>query len=142
MNMNMNKRDLIAVALFAGVLLISSLRAEQPAARMNPFFAMDTSYRRNDLTHARQLALVKELGFAGVSEDVQPPAQMKANLTDIEANGLKLFAIYASASATPAGDVIIPNDLPQVLDVLKGHDTIIWLHIGGKDPAFDSLERQ
>jgi sugar phosphate isomerase/epimerase len=107
--------------------------------RPNPFFAMDTSYRRNNLTHAQQLDLVKELGFAGVAEDVQPPEKLKGNLADIEARGLKLFAVYAPARATPEGDVTVPEDINAVMEVLKGHGTIIWLHIGGKGPAFDSL---
>ncbi|HET6251282.1 MAG TPA: TIM barrel protein [Tepidisphaeraceae bacterium] len=119
--------------------LLSTAQAAAPAKLANPFFAMDTSYRRGNLTHAQQLDLVKELGFAGVTEDLQPPAQMKANLADIEGRGLKLFAVYASARVTSDGDIVIPDEVSSAMNILKDHGTIIWLHIGGKGPAIDSL---
>ena len=135
----MNNPHLIAILSLFVAAIVSAAPDERPKTVHNSFYAMDTSYGRPGLSREQQLDLVKELGFAGVSENIRPPAEMKNAREEIEVRGLKLFAVYAGAQVTPKGDLVVSSDLPAVMNVLKGSGAIIWLHIGGKGPAFDSL---
>jgi len=105
----------------------------------NPFYAMDTAFRRPGLTTEQQLDLVKELGYAGIAWTETAPEQAKATAESAEKCGLKMYTIYCAAAVTPEGDLKHSPNLPKLMEALRGHDTIIWLHIGGKGPAFDSL---
>ena len=109
------------------------------AALANPFYAMDTAFRRPGLTQEQQFKLVKELGFDGIGWHSEPPARAKANAQAMEKLGLKMFTIYCGARVNPKGELTHPPDLPALMAALKGHGTIIWLHIGGRGPAFDRL---
>lgn len=110
-----------------------------PQALPNPFYAMDTSFQRPGLTPAEQLDLVKELGYAGVAWHEQTPEQVKATVDDLVKHGLKMFTIYCPAKVTPDGDLTHSPGLPKLMESLKGHGAIIWIHIGGAGPAFDKL---
>lgn len=137
-----NRRKFIATA--AALSLTSTglcaAAGEPPAAAIaNPFYAMDTSFQRPGLTLAQQLDLVKELGYAGVAWTHHSIDQDKADLQAIEQRGLKMFAIYCGATATLDGKLTLPPDLPQLMAALKGHGTIVWIHIGGRGPKFDTL---
>jgi sugar phosphate isomerase/epimerase len=50
---------------------------------------------------------------------------------------LKMYAIYSPAQVTASGDITFSPNLKGLIAALKGHDTIIWLHIGGPGPAID-----
>jgi uncharacterized protein len=108
----------------------------------NPFYAMDTAFRRAPLTGDQQLDLVKQLGYAGIAWSETSPEQAKATAEDAEKRGLKMFTIYCGATVTVQGDLAHSPALPKLMDALKGHGTIIWLHVGGPGPAFDSLTGQ
>ncbi|MFC1805834.1 TIM barrel protein [Planctomycetota bacterium] len=123
-----------AVCLVAGVAL-----AAEPPGLPNPFYAMDTAFRRPGLTQEQQFKLVKELGYDGIGWHDEPPDRAKANAEAMEKLGLKMSAIYCAAKVTPAGTLSHSPRLPALMAALKGHGTIIWLHIGGKGPAFDTL---
>jgi sugar phosphate isomerase/epimerase len=116
---------------------------ERPAALPNPFYAMDTCtkrpYPRNDIPPAAQLDMLKELGYAGIAWTEEPPAQVKAVAAEADKRGLKVFAIYCAAQVTPDGDLKHAPHLPQIMEALKGQCTVVWLHLGGKGPAFDAL---
>jgi sugar phosphate isomerase/epimerase len=124
-----------------------ALPARPPAPEMkvhrpmlpNPFYAMDAAFRRPGLTDRQQYELVKELGFAGVAWHEGTPAQVQGDLYAIEARGLRMFAIYCPAKITPDGDLSYSQTLEELMKTLSGHGTIIWLHIGGKGSAFESL---
>ena len=57
-------------------------------------------YPRNDITPAQQFDMLKELGYAGIAWTEESPEQVKAAVAEAEARGLKMFAIYCSASIT------------------------------------------
>ena len=106
----------------------------------NPFYAMDTSFQRPGLTREQQFDLVKELGFAGIGWTEQAPEQVQLSVQEMEKRGLKMSAIYCAAKVTPAGQLTVSGNLRRIMEVLKGHGTIIWLHIGGNGPAFSTLQ--
>ncbi len=145
----MNRTTFWALAwLLVGLQAISAFAAEPPPAGLpNPFYAMDTSFQRPGLTPEQQLDLVKELGYAGVAWTEPSPKlpseqaieQVRAAVAEIERHGLKMFTIYCSARVTGQGELGYSSRLPSIMETLKGHGTIVWLHIGGKGPAFDSL---
>jgi sugar phosphate isomerase/epimerase len=132
----------LVLPLFAG--LIAPAVAAQPSVQglPNPFYAMDTytkrPYPKNDIPPAAQLDLLKELGYAGIAWTEEEPGQVKTAAELAEKRGLKMFAIYCAATAGPKG-LTYPERLQQIIKILKGHDTIIWLHIGGKGPDFAAL---
>lgn len=105
----------------------------------NPFYAMDTAFRRPGLSQDQQFKLVKELGYEGIGWHSEPPARAKASAQAMEKLGLKMHTIYCGARVSPKGELSHSPDLPKLIAALKGHGTIIWLHIGGRGPAFDKL---
>lgn len=122
-------------------LLLAGLAQSTFAGMLpNPFYAMDTAFQRPGLDPDQQLALVKELGFAGIAWTEQAPDQVKASLENVEKHGLKMFTIYCAGTVTPEGKISYSANLPKIMELLKGHDTIIWFHIGGKGPDIGSLE--
>jgi sugar phosphate isomerase/epimerase len=120
----------------AGVLL-SVVTAT--AAVPNAFYAMDTSFDRPGLTLEQQLDLVKQLGYAGIAWHEQSSEEVNATVAAVEKRGLTMFTIYCPATVTSEGDLEHSPGLLDLIKSLKGHGTIIWLHIGGNGPAFDSL---
>lgn len=113
--------------------------ADDAAKLPNPFYAMDTAFKRDGLTTDQQLDLLKELGYDGIAWTEEAPDAAKAAAEAAGRRGLKMFTIYCAAQVTPAGDLNYSPQLPELMKALKGHDTIVWLHIGGQGPAFDSL---
>ena len=57
-------------------------------------------YPKNDITPAQQFDMLKELGYAGIAWTEEPPEQVNAAVDEAEASGLKMFAIYCSATVT------------------------------------------
>ncbi|MFO0892328.1 MAG: TIM barrel protein [Isosphaeraceae bacterium] len=109
----------------------------------NPFYAMDTCtkrpYPRNDITPAQQLDLLKELGYAGIAWTEESPEAVRTVTAEAEARGLKMFAIYCSATVTSEGDLKPSAFVEPLIEVLGGQGTLIWLHIGGKGLEISSL---
>ncbi|MFP4056787.1 MAG: sugar phosphate isomerase/epimerase family protein [Candidatus Brocadiia bacterium] len=127
--------------MLAGPLLaaLAAARTGHAAALPNPFYAMDTAFRRPGLSQAQQFQLVKELGYDGIGWHQEPPERARANAEAMARLGLKMFAIYCPAKVTPAGELTHSPQLEALMAALEGHGTIIWLHIGGKGPDFESL---
>lgn len=123
------------------MLLVMPVVAEGPVKPdlANPFYAMDTAFQRPGLSADQQLDLVKELGYAGIAWTEAAPAQVVATAEQVEKRGLRMFALYCQATVTPDGKLTHSPQLPKLMEALKGRGTIIWLHIGGKGPAFESL---
>jgi sugar phosphate isomerase/epimerase len=134
----------LVLGLFWSLIPSGLLAAAEPPAPglPNPFYAMDTAFRRGALTLEQQLDLVKELGFAGIAWSETAPDQARATAELAEKRGLKMHTIYCAASVTPEGELTHSPQLPQLMEALRGHGTIIWLHIGGRGPAFDKLTGQ
>ncbi len=100
---------------------------------------MDTALGRG-LSTEQGFALVAKLGYAGIGWHEEAPAQAKASAEAMAKAGLKMHAIYCAAKASPEGELTHSPNLKELMAALNGHGTVIWLHIGGKGPAFDALK--
>jgi len=97
----------------------------------NPFFAMDTGTQ--DATHktpTEQVALVKEVGFAGVGPIYHNAAELQQWLVALDQNRLKMFALYLPLRLDD-----VPASLATVKEAaaaLRGRDTLLWLYVTDK----------
>jgi sugar phosphate isomerase/epimerase len=115
------------------IVLMTSLAALAGAQGIqNPFFVFDNGTGRDKkLPLEEQAELVKRTGFAGLgfTGEKQVPEMLQA----LESRGLRLFSIYVSAridGEKPSYD----EGLPQAIQQLKGHNTVIWMIIRGHAP--------
>lgn len=97
----------------------------------NPFFAMDTGTQ--DATHktpAEQVALVKEVGFAGVGPTYQSAAELQQWLVALDQDRLKMYALYLQLRLDD-----VPASLASIKEAaaaLRGRDTLLWVYITDK----------
>lgn len=97
----------------------------------NPFFAMDTGTQ--DATHktpAEQVALVKEIGFAGVGPTYHNSAELQQWLVALDQNRLKMYALYLQLRLDD-----VPASLASIKEAsaaLRGRDTLLWVYITDK----------
>ena len=113
----------------SGLLACAACGAFGAAAEVNPFFAMDTGLRDGVArTPAEQARLLKELGYAGVGWS---PAQVPEMLAALDAEGLKMFNVYAGVEISRTNHVA-PAHLVQLIGQLKGRDTALWLYVTSK----------
>ena len=129
----------LALGVSLSVAVMASAAESARVGLPNPFYAMDTALCRPGMELPEQLDLVKTLGYAGVSWTEQSPGQVKQSLAEIEKRGLKMFTIYCAAKITPDGQLTHSPNLVELMQSLRGHGTIVWLHIGGNGPAIDTL---
>lgn len=112
----------------------------------NPFFAMDTGTQ--DATHktpAEQVALVKEVGFAGVGPTYHNSAELQQWLVALDQSRLKMFALYLELRLDD-----VPASLASVKEAataLRGRDTLLWVYVTDKkgtsfDPSDDAVAVQ
>jgi len=102
-----------------------------------PFFAMDTATGRN-LPPEQQVALVKELGYAGIACDI---AQMPAMLTAADDAKVRIFAVYVGGNVDEGKPKYDPR-LPDVIRSLKGRDAFVWLFLTGGKPSGAERDEQ
>lgn len=126
-------------AVVLALLLVALAAVSRAGELPNAFYAMDTSFQRPGLTPQEQLDLVRQLGCAGVAWHEQPAEQVKATVADLEQRGLTMLTIYCLGTFSPQGDLTWSAHLPGILETLRGHGRIIWIHFKGKGPAIDKL---
>lgn len=118
----------IASVIFALALGCARVGA---AELPNPFFAMDTGTQ--DATHktpAEQVALVKEVGFAGVGPTYSNVAELQQWLVALDQNRLEMFALYLQLRLDD-----VPASLATIKEAaatLRGRDTLLWLYVTNK----------
>ncbi|MCX7010017.1 MAG: TIM barrel protein [Kiritimatiellaeota bacterium] len=101
-------------------------------AAANPFFAMDTGTR--DATHktpAEQVALIKQLGFAGVGPIYHGLFDLQQWYTALDQHGLKMFALYLNLDLD-AGKLAVAPNTKEIIAALKGRDTFAWVFMTSK----------
>lgn len=99
----------------------------------NEFFAMDTgTIDANHVTAKAQVEMLKGLGYAGLAYWEGNPKRGDYGLADVlgelDKNGLKIFPLYYGVwldEDKPKYD----EGMKEAIELLKGRDGIIWLHI-------------
>lgn len=130
------------VIVAAFILIVGSTLAwadaqTRPAVELsNSFFAMDTCtklhYPSSDIPPEAQLDLLKSLGYAGIAWTAEDPMRVRTVAEQAEQRGMKMFAIYINAMLTR--HALEPDGrLKGIMEALKGHGTVIWLHISSMD---------
>ena len=118
------------------MVLVLALASATPPGLPNAFYAMDTCTKRPgsgvDITPAQQFDLLKELGYAGIAWTEEAPEQVRSAVAAAEARGLKMFAIYCGATVTAEGELEPSARIGTIMEALRGHGTLIWLHLSGK----------
>jgi sugar phosphate isomerase/epimerase len=126
----------------AGIVLALVFDCISAGARElpNPFFAMDTGTQ--DATHktpAEQVALVKEIGFAGVGPTYHNRVELQEWLAALDQSRLKMYALYLPLQLDD-----VPASLSSIKEaaaMLRGRETLLWVYINDKRGAdFDSKD--
>jgi len=99
----------------------------------NAFFAMDTgTIDANHRTAKAQAEMLKELGYAGIGYWEGNPKRgdygLAEMLLELDRCGLKVFAVYFGACLDDEKPRYEAG-LKEAIELLKGRDTTIWLHI-------------
>jgi sugar phosphate isomerase/epimerase len=127
----------ITLAILTLATVLCNARAAEPA-----FFAMDTGTK--DATHRtpeQQVALVQEVGFAGIAPIYQNPGMLRETLAALDQRKLKMYGVYVPLdieSPTPVSPAI-----RDVIEQLRGRDAFLWLYVNfpshrPSDPAGDA----
>ena len=97
----------------------------------NPFFAMDTGTQ--DATHktpAEQVALVRQVGFAGVGPTYNNLAELQQWLVALDQNRLKMYALYLQLRLDDVPASL--TSVKQAAEALHGRETVLWVYITDK----------
>lgn len=115
----------------AGMIVLGSIAmAAETTPMSNPFFAMDTGTKdEHHQTPQEQASMLKELGYAGYG--FTGFKEIPAMLHALDANNLKMFTTYISATVEPEGGTLEPG-LEEGITALKGRDTLLWITINSK----------
>ena len=129
----------ILFVLAAATAVMTTAQADGKPYR---FYAMDTAFAapfRNDLPLADGLDLIKRLGYDGVGWTEKSPEALANEIKELESRNLRMFAIYFAAKWDDSGELTWGEHVSKLMAQLNGHCDILWIHIGGKGPAFDTL---
>jgi len=119
--------------LLAGCLVLSLGAGTAKEGFTNEFFAMDTgTIDANHVTAKAQVEMVKELGYAGIAYWEGNPKRgnygLAEMLRELDRFGLKMFPLYFGVNLDPDKPKYEPG-VKEAIKLLKGRDTMIWLHI-------------
>ncbi|MCH8118574.1 MAG: DUF1080 domain-containing protein [Planctomycetes bacterium] len=104
----------------------------------NPFFAMDTATKDDKhKTAKQQVQMVKELGYAGIGCTAGKGLAQMAE--ELDKNSLRLFAAYVGCNIDADARSYGP-ELKEAIEVMKGHNAILWLFVQSKKLKPSSLE--
>ncbi len=119
-------RSLVCVLLALSAIALApiSSRAAAPASGWG-LFAMDNGVGRGQWSPERQASTLAELGFDGISYNYTRAEDIPEWRAQLEARGLALTGVYLPARLE--GDRLLPPDLPQVVENLRGSGAVIWL---------------
>lgn len=135
MTQDMTQRHLL-------IAMVWLFGAALPAAAEPAFFAMDTGTRdAGHQTAEAQVALAKEIGFAGIAPTYTTPEALREMLAAVDRHRVKLAALYVHLDLDQA-DAPGP-EIRGVIDRLRGREAILWLYVTSSawkpsDPAGDA----
>jgi sugar phosphate isomerase/epimerase len=101
---------------------------------------MDTCTKVSDVnTPEQQLDMLRKYGYAGIAWTAEEPAKVGAVAHAAAERHVPMLAIYMGAHLAKEG-LEADSRLPAIAQALKGHGTILWLHIGSTAFAPSSAE--
>ena len=111
-----------------GPVAYRNIRVE-PAGPL-PFFAFDNAATDDKhKTPKEQVALLKELGYDGISS--RGGKGLKEMADELDKNGLRLFTVYLGITVDP-DQPAYGKELTDAIEVLKGRNAMLWLYIQSK----------
>jgi sugar phosphate isomerase/epimerase len=109
------------------MLVLTSARIIAGAAAPE-FFAMDTGTRdENHKTPEQQVALVREIGFAGFAPIYRSPEILRETLASLDRHQLKMTALYVPLDLDSPNPV--SSEIKDAIAQLRGRDSVLWLHV-------------
>lgn len=127
----------VVAAGFFALWLSDRAVAGEPRPLACPFYAFDNAPGFRRLSPDRQAAMLKELGYDGVS--YTGTRDIPAMLAALDAHGLKMVNVYTEACVEP-GKPPFPPELKTAIEQLRGRDTFLWLPVAGGRPSSDALD--
>ncbi|MCU0782355.1 MAG: sugar phosphate isomerase/epimerase, partial [Akkermansiaceae bacterium] len=121
--------------LIAGLVAASSGAGDSPW----PLFAFDNGVGRGVWPPAEQAATVKRLGYDGIHYNYTDPADFAAKLAACQAAGVPIHAVYVHSFLNKPGNSYDPK-FREVIRLLKGSGTIIWLTLRDGKPGAQDAE--
>ena len=106
----------------------------------NPFFAFDNAATdEKHKTPKEQVALLKELGYDGISS--RGGKHLAEMAKELDKHGLRLFTVYLGINIDP-GEPAYGDELIDAIEVMKGSNGMLWLFLRSKklkpsDPGGD-----
>lgn len=103
-----------------------------------PFFAFDNGVGRGVWSAEVQADTLKKLGYDGISYNYTNPADFQKKLSACTAAGVAIHAVYVYSFVDQPDKAYDPG-VKEVIRMLKGTDTIIWLTLrNGKAKTMDT----
>lgn len=110
--------------------MVGMVCAADPSAKSPwPFFAMDNGVARGTFTPPQQAALLKRLGFDGISYNFVDEAETRKRIDAFREAGLPIYGMYFNARVDK--DPFFAPDCRKQVALLKGSDTVLWLLTSG-----------
>ncbi len=138
------KRVICAGMVVGACMFLASCGAPAREGLRNEFFAMDTgTIDANHKTAEAQVEMVKELGYAGIAYWEGNPKRgdydLRDMLRELDRNGLKIEPLYVGVWLDK-GKPRYEESLPEAIELLRGRDAMVWLHIMSKEYEKSSPE--
>lgn len=103
-------------------------------SQKNPLFVFYNGINSDTYnTPQKQVALLKELGYAGMEKSGFEGVDEL--LAELDRQGLDLFTIYANINLDP-NQPHFDARLTEVLPKLKGRKTMLWLNVTSKSKTY------
>lgn len=113
-------------SLFCFLMLTSAPGASAEKAAAWPFFAFDNGVGRGTWPPAKQAETVKSLGYDGIHYNYTNPKDFAAKIAACKSAGVPIQAMYIYSFVNKPGASYDPG-IKEVIRMLKGSETIIWL---------------
>lgn len=121
----MNRRRLRQF-LFCSLMLVLAQGASAEKAGAWPFFAFDNGVGRGAWPASKQAETVKSLGYDGIHYNYTNPKDFAAKIAACKSAGVPIHAMYIYSFVNKPGASYDPG-IKEVIRMLKGSETIIWL---------------
>jgi sugar phosphate isomerase/epimerase len=113
--------------LALGALCMNLSRANEPT-----FFAMDTGTKdAKHQTPEQQVALVQEVGFAGIAPIFHNAEMLRDTLAALDQRKMAIFAVYVPLDLDSPKP--ISPAIREVIEQLRGRDAFLWLYVNFRD---------